>query len=433
MPYQLTPRLLTVAATLSALFVGTAALAQDPSRTDRRQLLAMRKLLFEAPLIDGHNDVPWQTRERLGNVLGEFNFSDTSALQPPMHTDLARLELSGLGGQFWSVYIPTSMAGPGATRAVLEQIDVVHRLVDKYPQQLQIALTSTGVDRARRAGRLASLIGMEGGHAIDNSLGALRQLYRAGVRYMTLTHSANTDWADSATDEAEHNGLSSFGLEVVREMNRMGMLVDLSHTSPATMHDALDTVRAPVIFSHSSAYGVTQHARNVPDDVLRRVANNGGVVMVTFVPSFISEDVRRHSDRARLERLKIRNQLTATFDGEALDTAVNTALDQWRTDNPAPNATLKDVADHIDHIRAIASVDIIGIGGDYDGITSVPVGLEDVSQYPALFLELRARGYSDRELKAIAGGNILRAMRAAEKVAADLISEPASDMVFGRN
>ena len=245
MPNQLVPRLLTAIATFCVFFASTAALAQDSSRVSRKQLTSMRKLLLDAPLIDGHNDIPWQTRERLQNVLGQFDFRDTTDLSPPMHTDLARLQLSGLGGQFWSVYIPTSMAGPGATRAVLEQIDVVHRLIHKYPQQLQLALNSGDVERARRADRLASLIGIEGGHAIENSLGALRQLYRAGARYMTLTHSANTDWADSATDEPEHNGLSVFGLEVVREMNRMGMLVDLSHTSTATMHDALDTVKAP--------------------------------------------------------------------------------------------------------------------------------------------------------------------------------------------
>lgn len=412
-----------------SLVILIAAVAM-PAWTADDEIEAMRSLLRSAPLVDGHNDVPWQIRSRFQNDLSAFDFSDTTELDPAMHTDLARLELSGLGAQFWSVYIPTSLAGPGAARAVFEQIDVARRLIAEHPEHLQLVTDTSGIEAATQAGRIASLFGMEGGHSIENSLAVLRELYGAGARYMTLTHSANTDWADASTDEPEHNGLTEFGKEVVREMNRLGMLVDLSHVSPKTMHDALDVSRAPVIFSHSSAFAVAQHARNVPDDVLRRLPESDGVVMVTFVPSFLNEDVRRHGEEMRLELRRIRARLGAELEGDALNAAVRDQLERWREQNPAPRATLNDAADHVDHIKAVAGVKHIGIGGDYDGITTVPEGLEDVTTYPALFLELRRRGYSDDELRAIAGGNLMRVFRAAEKVRDDLADEKPSNILF---
>ena len=415
--------ILAILLAVALISTATALLADD-------EVDEMRTLLRSAPLIDGHNDVPWQIRSRFENDLSAFDFRDTTELEPPMHTDLPRLALSGLGGQFWSVYIPTSLAGPGAARAVFEQIDVARRLIARHADRLELVTDADGLEAAAKAGRVASLFGMEGGHSIENSLGVLRELYSAGARYMTLTHSANTDWADASTDQPEHNGLSEFGKEVVREMNRLGMLVDLSHVSAKTMHDALDVSRAPTIFSHSSAFAVTQHVRNVPDDVLRRLPETDGVVMVTFVPSFINEKVRRHGEDMRLEMLKIRARLEARLEGEALDAAVREELGRWREKYPAPKASLADAADHIDHIKALIGTKHIGIGGDYDGITTVPDGLEDITTYPALFLELRRRGYSDEELRAIAGGNLLRVFRAAEKVRDELADEPPSDMLL---
>ena len=295
-----------------AIALTVAFLCAVPNRTravaadEAHRLQVVFEVLASTPLIDGHNDVPWQYRTRVDNHLDRIDFRDTRALDPPMHTDLARLRASHLGGQFWSVYVPTDLAGPGAARAVLEQIDVVHRLASRYPDALEMAYTADDVVRIHRAGKVASLIGMEGGHAIENSLAVLRQLYAAGARYMTLTHSTNSDWADSATDEPEHGGLTRFGSEVVREMNRLGMLVDLSHVSPETMHDALDVAAAPVIFSHSSARAVTDHPRNVPDDVLARLPKNGGVVMATFVPDFVDDAVRREAKTRSDERERLR-------------------------------------------------------------------------------------------------------------------------------
>lgn len=400
-----------------ALATASCAFAQSDA-----QLEEARRILESAPIIDGHNDVPWQYRTRVENQLDQIDFRDTRALLPKMHTDLVRLENSGLGGIFWSVYIPTDWAGPGATRATLEQIDVVHRLVERHPERFSLALTADDVEDAFAEGTIASLIGMEGGHSIENSLGALRQLYRAGARYMTLTHSSNTDWADASTDEPEFNGLSEFGREVVREMNRLGMLVDLSHVSPETMHDALDVSAAPVIFSHSSAFEVTRHARNVPDDVLSRLKENGGLVMVTFVPTFINEELRQRSERRQIERRRLESSGAGDVDA---------AMEAWDAANPAPSATLSDVADHIDHVRAKAGIDAVGIGSDYDGITSVPRGLEDVSKLPDLFAELLRRGYTEEELRKISSGNLLRVMRAAEAAAAKLRRETkASDKLI---
>lgn len=416
---------LALAAALSGVLCGTAGAAEE-AHTDPALIERARRILREVPLVDGHNDVPWELRQRVGNHLGKLDLTqDTSRLEKPMHTDIPRLRQGGLGAQFWSVYIPADVAGPEAVGTVLEQIDVVHRLVERHPDVFEIATTAADIERIHKAGRIASLIGMEGGHSIHNSLGVLRQLYNAGARYMTITHSKNIDWADSATDAPRHGGLTPFGEEVLREMNRLGMLIDLSHVSPDTMKDAMAVSEAPVIFSHSSAKAIDAHPRNVPDDVLRRLPEDGGVVMVTFVPSFVSEEVRTWNalDDAEEARLK-------ALHPDAPD-AVKTGLEAWRKANPVPRATLAQVADHIEHVRKLAGVDHVGIGSDFDGITSTPVGLEGVDDYPALLAELLRRGWTDAEVKKLAGLNILRVMREAEKTAARLRKErPASDALI---
>jgi membrane dipeptidase len=370
-----------------------------------------RRLLREVPVIDGHNDYPWEIRQKANLDLAKL---DMRQPQPTIMTDFARLAAGGVGGQFWSVYVPSPAPGTDPAASVtmaLEQIDIVHRMVARYPDKLALALTADDIERAIKQGKIASLIGMEGGHSINSSLATLRMMYRLGARYMTLTHSLNVPWADSATDTPKLEGLNAFGEDVVREMNRLGMLVDLSHTSPATMADALRVTKAPVIFSHSSARAMTDVPRNVPDDILRLVPKNGGVVMVTFVPGFISPQVAEYNQRETAERTR----LTAMA-GSNADT-VNRGLDAWHNANAQPKASLSQVADHIDHIKKIAGVDHIGLGGDFDGITSVIVGLEDVSTYPALIAELLRRGYTDDEIKKIAGRNILRVLRGAEAAA----------------
>ena len=385
------------------------------------------RLLREVPLIDGHNDLPWQYRERAKNRLAQIDIrQDQSKLDKPLHTDIPRLRAGGLGAQFWSVYVPASLKGADAVQATFEQIDVVHRLDALYPDTFALALTADDIVRIHKSGKIASLIGVEGGHSINNSLGVLRQLYQSGARYMTLTHSDNNDWADAATDDPKHDGLSAFGKAVIGEMNRLGMLVDLSHVSPATMHDTLDVTAAPVIFSHSSARAVTGHQRNVPDDVLQRLKQNGGVVMVTFVPSFVSEKLRtygaqRDAEEARLESL---------HQGEPQ--RVKEGMTAWDIANPRPRATLADVAEHIDHVVRMAGEDHVGIGGDLDGISTTPIGLESVADYPKLFAELIRRGYSDDRLRKLAGLNVLRAMRASEAAAARLQKErPAAEVLIG--
>lgn len=380
----------------------------------------VRAVLEATPLIDGHNDLPWQVAQRWQGDARRLDITqDTSRLDPPMHTDIARLRAGGVGGQFWSVYVPASMEGPDATAQVMVQIDLVRELVRRHPDVFEMAYTADDIERAHAEGRIASLIGMEGGNALNNSLAVLRSFYELGARYITLTHSANLDWADASTDTAAHDGLTPFGVAVVREMNRLGMLVDLSHVSEATMNDALDATRAPVIFSHSSAFALADTPRNVPDAVLRRVTENGGVVMVTFVPGFISQEIRDWSQARIVER----DRLVALGRDEA---GVAEGLTAWAQANPTPVATLSQVADHIEHVREVAGIDHVGIGGDFDGIPTTIQGLDGVEDYPALLEELARRGWSDEDLAKLAGGNVLRVMRRVEAVAAELAHEPAS-------
>ncbi len=400
-------RILTI-----AILAAAAAISVPDAQDHTARARALHK---QSPLIDGHNDYPWELRER--NIERDLTKLDIRMPQPSIMTDIARLREGGVGGQFWSVYVPASMQGQTAVRATLEQIDVVHRMMRKYPETFELARTAADVERIFKSGKIASLIGMEGGHSIDNSLATLRMFDAIGARYMTLTHSTNIAWADSGTDTPKLGGLSKFGEEVVREMNRMGMLVDLSHVSPDTMDDALRVTAAPVIFSHSVARALNDHGRNVPDNILQQLPKNGGVVMVTFVPGFLSPVVNEHGKRQDAERTRLRAQFTND------EAKINAGIDAWRKANPEPRATLADVANHIDHIRKVAGVDHIGIGSDFDGITSVPVGLEDVSTFPALTAELLRRGYSDADVKKILGLNVLRVMKRAEEVASRLQKE----------
>jgi membrane dipeptidase len=401
----------------AALALATPAAAQSPERIAEAALRA-------APVWDGHNDVPDQLRDRYGNVIADFDFRDTTGTGDPdqgkraMHTDLARLAKGHVGAQFWSVYVSAELPEPQAVQATLEQIDVTKRLVARYPERLQMAYTADEVANAMKAGRVASLIGMEGGHSIGSSLAVLRQMYALGARYMTLTHSKNTPWADSATDAPAHDGLTDFGRNVVREMNRLGMLVDLSHVSEATMSDALDVARAPVIFSHSGARAVNGHARNVPDSVLARLRDNGGIVMVVGLPGYLSEPTRQWYAAHKAEEAR----LSALWQGQP--ELAKAALAEWDAANPEPKANLTDMADHIDHIREVAGIDHIGVGGDYDGMATGPVGMEDVAGYPALFVELARRGYSQADLEKIASRNVMRVLRAAEAYAAAHRADP---------
>jgi membrane dipeptidase len=380
-------------------------------------LARARRILRAAPLIDGHNDLPWEIRGQ------DAHPHDVAAYdlrgRTPGHTDLARLVEGQVGGQFWSIYLPGDIADSGFARVQLEQFDIARRMIERYPDRLAFAWSAADVEREFKRGRIASLLGMEGGHAIENSLGALRAYRALGARYMTLTHNVTLDWADAASDSARHGGLTAFGREVVREMNRLGMLVDLSHVSPATMSDALDVTEAPVIFSHSSARGVTDHVRNVPDSILARLPANGGVVMVTFVPGFISNAVRSWEGRFG----ELRGQLRT-----APDSATRQRIRaEWMAANPRPKATLADVVAHIEHVRRVAGIDHVGLGSDFDGVDDLPTGLDDVSKFPVLFAELIRRGWSDADLKKLAGGNALRVMRQAETAAARLQeSRPAS-------
>jgi len=365
------------------------------------------RILGTVPLIDGHNDIPDAIRERGG--LDSVNFAVS---QPKLMTDIPRLRNGHVGGQFWAAYVPSSTIDSGQHSAVyaLEQIDLVHRLCARNPRSFAMAYTAADVLRNFAAGKVSCLIGIEGGHAIENSLGALRMFYQLGTRYMTLTHWRSLDWAVASTDTA-HRGLSAFGRQVVLEMNRLGMMVDLSHVNDQTMSDALHTSRAPVIFSHSSARALTNHARNVPDSILKLVAVNRGIVMVNFNPGFVSEAVRVYGDsvNARVDALR----------AAGADSAARAdSLKAWTA--RGPHATLQQVADHIEHIRQVAGIDCVGLGSDFDGITEVPVGLEDVSKFPDLIAELLRRGWTEADVKKLAGSNILRVMRAVEAVAAQM-------------
>jgi membrane dipeptidase len=372
------------------------------------------RLLAEVPLIDGHNDFPWAIRERFGSRLADVDLNDTATLDPPLATDLRRLRAGGVGGVFWSVWVPTELGKDEAVRMVFEQIDLVHRMAAAYPDALEIALTSADVRRIHSAGRVASLIGAEGGHCIADSSAVLRMLHAAGVRYLTLTHWDSTAWADAATAAPRHDGLTDFGVALVREMNRLGMLVDLSHVSAATMHDALDATRTPVIFSHSCAAALNPHPRNVPDDVLRRLPANGGLVMVNFGSYFIDPKVTERVAAGDAEEARLKS----LHPGDP--SAVTAGLDRWYAEHPMPKVSVAQLADHIDHIREVAGIDHVGLGSDYDGLSSLPEGLEDVSGYPTLLVELARRGYSRDDLARIAGLNVLRVMAEAERVSATL-------------
>lgn len=369
---------------------------------------AARDLLSRFPVIDGHNDLPWALREA-GSL--DPARTDIARRVEFTHTDLPRLAEGGVGGQFWSVFVPAELQGEAAVATTIEQIDLVRQLIRRYPAALELALTAAEAEWIMGSGKVACLIGAEGGHSIASSLPVLRALYQLGVRYLTLTHNLNVPWADSATDEPAAGGLTAFGREVVREMQRLGMLVDLSHVAASTMADALDTAQAPVIFSHSSARAICDHPRNVPDEILSRLPANGGICMVTFVPAFVSQACRDWelglADEMSRRGLDYRDLASR-----------QAAAGDWAARQPRPGATLADVADHLDHVRAVAGADHVGLGGDYDGVDRLPAGLEDVSCYPALIAELADRGWSEGELAGLTGGNILRVLRDAEAAAA---------------
>lgn len=404
-----------------ALSLAGAAQAQavDPKIAAR-----VDKVLAKTPLVDGHNDVPWGARQRYGSHPERLDLrADTTKLAAPgeggMMTDIPRLKAGRVGGQFWSVYIPSSFDGPIAVQMTLEQIDIVKGLPTRYPDVFEMAYTADDVFRIHKAGRIASLVGIEGGHQINDSLAVLRQMYAAGARYMTLTHALNTRWADSATANPAHGGLTPFGKAVVAEMNRLGMLVDLSHVSDETMKDALEVAQAPVIFSHSGAKGAAEHARNVSDEVLALVKANRGVVMINFMTTYVS--------RARTEWAADRSAEQARYNAPPFGglyigqpDKAKAALAAWDAAHPKPPVTLAMVADHVEYVAKVCGVDCVGIGSDYDGIPDTPEGLEGVDKFPALLAELARRGWSDADLGKLAGGNVLRALKEAEAVAKKL-------------
>ncbi len=376
------------------------------------------EILERVPLFDGHNDVPWQYRNRVDYKFSELDFYDTTQLDRPMHTDIPRLREGRVGAQWWSVYVAANIPESEAVKQTMEQIDFVHRLVKEYPDHFELALTAGDVERVFNDGKIASLIGMEGGHSIANSLATLRMFYDLGARYMTITHNRTLDWADAAGDDPKHNGLTEFGEEVIREMNRLGMLVDLSHVTPETMEDAIRVSEAPVMFSHSNALALAGHPRNVPDEILDIIPANDGIVMVTFVETFTSEERRIfYAERAAYQR-------KMEYLNPGMPDVISQKMIEWDDEKgEAPKSTLSQVADHIDYIANRIGVEYVGIGGDYDGIPTLPEGLEDVTTYPALFAELLSRGYSEEDLEKIAGLNMLRVMRGAEEVSQRLRQE----------
>lgn len=409
-------RLTLAAVSLAVLSSAMPAAAQTGgqaagSAVDAATQTRIDRLLRRTPLIDGHNDLPWALRQGYGNdVYGVDLNTDLTATG--LHTDIPRLRAGRVGGQFWSVYVSASLTPTEAAVATFEQIDTAKRIIAAHPDVFALALTADDIVRIHRDGRIASLIGMEGGYSIDDSLALLRVFYDAGARYMTLTHSRSTSWADSATDAPRWDGLSPFGEEVVREMNRLGMMVDLSHVSEATMLDAIRVSEAPVIFSHSSARAVTDHPRNVPDSVLRLLPEKDGIVMITFVPGFINAEVQawgaaRAGEDARLKAL---------YPGDPQ--AVRDGLAAWTAANPVPQAAVADIVAHIEHVRDVAGIDHVGLGGDFDGIGSLPEGVTGVDAYPVILAALIARGWSDADIRKLAGENLLRVMRRVEAVAA---------------
>jgi membrane dipeptidase len=393
----------------------------------------VEQILLRTPLIDGHNDLPWELRDRFKSDLAAVDLKSDTAHLPvsagaaALMTDIPRLRAGQVGGQFWSVWIPTEMKGFEAVQTTLEQIDLVKRMTERYPGDLEMAYSAADVRRIHRSHKIASMIGIEGGHQINNSLAVLRQMYAAGARYMTLTHTANIAWADSATDKPVLHGLAPFGIEVVREMNRLGMLVDLSHVSPDTMRAALAASAAPVMFSHSSARALVDHPRNVPDDVLRSLAANDGVVMVNFAPGYVSDARNRWDADQAAESTRFNNPpYVGLYIGQP--ERAKAALAEWEEKHPRPAATLAQVADHVDHIRQVAGVDHVGLGSDFDGIEDAPLGLTGVDRFPALLEELMRRGWTDADIAKLAGENVLRVMARAEKVAERLRGErPASN------
>jgi membrane dipeptidase len=396
--------LVMVNALLSA--VPGIALAQETA------LQRVQRILATVPLVDGHNDLPGAIREAAEGGLGDVAAYELRS-PTPGDTDLERLRRGMVGAQFWSVHV--NVTEPRPARQQLEQIDIALRTIERYPDHFELATSASEIMQAFGRGKIASLLGIEGGHVIENSLGALRAYYQLGVRYMTLAHFANTDWADSATDEPVNDGLSAFGEDLVREMNRLGMLVDLSHVSPATMSDALNVAQAPVIFSHSGARALTDHVRNVPDSILARLRENGGVVMQVFYPPYVSEEYRLYDERSQ-QVAQVDIQQRFGYDRAQIEQE----LERWRAENPAPPVGIGDVADHLEHIRDVAGIEHVGLGSDFDGIPTYVTGLEDVSTFPALFVELANRGWSDSDLRKLAGENVLRVMRDAEAVAARL-------------
>jgi membrane dipeptidase len=371
----------------------------------------VRRVLESTPLIDGHNDVPWQIRNRVDNDLSRFDFRDTSALEPPMHIDIERLRRGRVGAQCMAAYVPIELAGPGAADVMYEQIDVARKLTGAYPGDLALALTADDIDRIHGEGRVATLLAVEGGHGIENDVEHIEGAYAAGARYMTLVHNIHTDWADCCREDPRHDGITDLGRDVVRTMNRVGMLVDLSHASAKTMHDVLDVSEAPVACTHSGARAVNDYPRNVDDDVLRRIADADGIVMATFVPYFVSAEVTDYEARLQGEKARLK----MLHPDEPHRRAEQ--LEAWHADTPKPRASVAQVADHVDHLRDVMGVEHVGIGSDFDGIADLPDGLEDVAALPNLLEELAGRGYSESDLAGIAGNNFLRVLRAVEAAA----------------
>jgi membrane dipeptidase len=404
----------------SCLLAASVIALATPAAAQTAGEARARAILDGTPLIDGHNDLPWALREGYGNDVHAVDLTTSLAASTKLHTDIPRLRAGGVGGQFWSVYVPASLTPLEAVEETFEQIDTAKRLIAAHPEVFEFATTADDVVRIHRAGRIASLIGMEGGYSIDDSLGLLREFHRAGARYMTLTHSKTTSWADSATDAPRWGGLNAFGEDVVKEMNRLGMMVDLSHVSEDTMLDAMRVSEAPVIFSHSSARAVTAHPRNVPDNVLRLMPEDGGIVMINLAPGFVSESVRASGAARAAEGARLRSLNPGD------PAAVEAGMTAWSAANPTPEATLADVVAHIQHVREVAGVDHVGLGADFDGIGSLPEGMGGVDAYPRILAALMEAGWSEADIRKLAGENMLRVMRAVEAVAASKAGERPS-------